>query len=186
MKRTSWRTTVATAALLATLLFAAIAAAKLNRTGDALTTFSVGTPVGLRVEGKTSEMNLTDDGAMITVAVPLGKLTTGVELQDRLIRAALEVDKYPSAELRILRPLLKLPTGASPSTAGDTKGALTLHGQTKDVNVHYTATLAAAVISIKGTTRIDLTDFGVKPPSVQGIPVNTNVDLTTSFSATDN
>jgi len=180
------RAWVGAAALSACLLVGGAAAAKLTRTGDALTAFSVGTPVGLRVEGKTTEMNVADDGALITITVPLAKLTTGAEFQDQLIKGALEVDKYPNAELRVVRALLKLPTAAAPSTGGDTKGVLTFHGQTKDVNLHYTATLSGATITIKGTSRIDLNDFGVKPPSFQGIAVNPNVDLTTSFQATDN
>jgi polyisoprenoid-binding protein YceI len=173
------------AAVLALLTFSLVAAAKLNRTGDANTSFKVAGPAGLSIEGKTADMNIADDGATVTVTVPLQNLSTGIELRDKHTKNALEVDKYPSCTLAVARSALKFPT-AGGDTSGDASGKMTLHGQTKDVTFHYTAHLDGDTISVSGTTRVNVDDFGITRPSYLGVTVKPDVDVATAFRAKDN
>jgi polyisoprenoid-binding protein YceI len=173
------------AALLALVTFSLVAAAKLNRTGDASTSFKATGPAGLNIEGKTADMAVADDGATVTITVPLGNLSTGIELRDKHTKNALDVATYPNCTLAVPRSALKFPAAGAESS-GDASGKMTLHGTTKDVTFHYTAKLAGDTLSVSGSTRINMNDFGVKAPSYLGVTVKPDVDVATSFQAKDN
>jgi polyisoprenoid-binding protein YceI len=160
------------------------AAAKLKKTGASLTSFKVPGPAGLSIEGKTADMTTADDGTTLTITVPLGNLKTGVDLRDEHTKKALEVDKYPTTSLAVARADLKFPAAGADS-AGDAHGKMTLHGTTKDVTFHYAAKNQGGTISVSGSTRIKMTDFGINPPTYLGVGVKPDVDVTTSFQATD-
>jgi polyisoprenoid-binding protein YceI len=173
------------AALLAMITFSFIAAAKLNRTGDANTSFAAAGPAGLTITGQTKDMAVADDGATVTVTVPLANLTTGIDLRDKHTKNALEVGTYPNVELKVARSALKFPAAGAESS-GDAPGKLTMHGQTKDVTFHYSARLDGDTLSVKGSARVNLNDYGIKPPSYLGVSVKPDVDIATAFQAKDN
>jgi polyisoprenoid-binding protein YceI len=160
------------------------AAAKLKKTGASSTSFKVPGPAGLTIEGKTADMTTADDGTTVTITVPLGNVTTGVGLRDEHTKKALEVDKYPTTSLAVARADLKFPAGGA-DTSGDARGKMTLHGVTKDVTFHYAAKNQGGTISVSGSTRINMNDFGIHPPSYLGVSVKPDVDVNTSFQATD-
>src|SRR5438105_3504296 len=65
--------------------------------------------------------------------VHLETLQTGIELRDRHMRDdVFEVQRFPVARLRVLHPPLP---GAT--TSGTALGELTVHGQTRPVNVAF-------------------------------------------------
>jgi polyisoprenoid-binding protein YceI len=173
------------AALLAVVTFSLVAAAKLSKTGSSTTTFKAAGPAGLTIEGKTSEMTVADDGTTITITVPLGNVSTGIGLRDEHTKKALEVATFPTTTLTIARSALHFPV-AGAGSSGDAKGALTLHGQTKDITFHYVATLNGNTYDVKGNTTINVDDFGVKRPSYLGVTVKPEVDINTAFQAQDN
>jgi len=173
------------AALLAMLTFSLVAAAKLNKTGTSTTTFKAAGPAGLNIEGSTAEMTIADDGATITIVVPLANLTTGIGLRDEHTKKALEIGTYPTTTLKVARSALKFPAAGAESS-GDAKGSMTLHGQTKDVNLHYVAKLNGNTLDVKGTTTINVDDFGIKRPSYLGVTVKPEVGVSTAFQANDN
>ncbi|MFT3774306.1 MAG: YceI family protein [Minicystis sp.] len=170
------------AAVLAMVTFSLIAAAKLNKTGSSSSGFKAAGPAGLNIEGKTSDLSVADDGTNVTITVPLGNITTGIELRDKHTKEYLETDKYPNATLVVARSALKLPDGGE----GDAKGKLTVHGQTKDVNFHYSAKKSGDTFDVKGTTRININDFGIKTPTYLGVGVKPDVDVFANFQAKDN
>ena len=174
------------AVLLALATFSLVAAAtKLSKTGASTTSFKVAGPAGMNIAGSTAEMTIADDGTTITITVPLGNLSTGIGLRDEHTKKALEVGTYPTTTLKVARSALKFPAAGAESS-GDAKGSLTLHGQTKDVTFHYVATLNGDTYGVKGTSRINMNDFGVKAPSYLGVTVKPDVDLDTAFQAKDN
>ena len=173
------------AALLALVSFSLIAAAKLNRTGSANTTFKAAGPAGMNIEGSTADMSVVDDGSSIVITVPLANIKTGIDIRDKHTRDALETDKFPSVTLKVARGAIKFPAAGAESS-GDAPGSMTLHGQSKDVTVHYTAKLDGDTYNVKGTTRVNVDDFGVKRPSYLGVTVKPDVDVSTSFQAKDN
>jgi polyisoprenoid-binding protein YceI len=179
------RTLVGGAALAAMVTFSLVAAAKLSRTGSSKTNFTATGPAGLTIAGSTADMTVADDGTTVTITVPLANLKTGVDLRDKHTREAIEADKYPSVTLTVARSALKFPAAGAESS-GDAKGSLTLHGQTKDVTLHYSAKLNGDTFDIKGNTRVNVDDYGVKRPSYLGVTVKPDVDLDTAFQAKDN
>jgi polyisoprenoid-binding protein YceI len=180
-------TSLACGAAFAALLTVSLAAAaaKLNKTGASSTSFKVAGPAGLSIEGRTADMTVVDDGTTVTITVPLGNLSTGIGLRDEHTKRALETDKYATVSLALARAQLKFP-GAGAESSGDAKGALLLHGQTKDVTVHYTAKNAGGTIAVAGSMRINMKEFGVNPPSYLGVSVKPDVDVNTGFQATNN
>ncbi len=173
------------AAVLAMVTFSLVAAAKLSKTGASSTTFKAAGPAGLSIEGSTAEMTVADDGTTVTITVPLGNLSTGIGLRDEHTKKAIETDKYPTTTLTVARAALKFPAAGAESS-GDAKGNMTLHGQTKEVTFHYSAKANGTTFDVKGSTRINVDDFGVKRPSYMGVTVKPDVDVNTAFQAQDN
>jgi polyisoprenoid-binding protein YceI len=173
------------AAVLAMVTFSLVAAAKLNKTGSSSTTFKAAGPAGLNIEGSTAEMSVADDGTTVTITVPLANVSTGIGLRDEHTKKALEVGTYPTTTLTVARSAIKFPAAGAESS-GDAKGSLTLHGQTKDVTFHYTAKLDGDTLSVRGSTRVNVDDFGIKRPSYLGVTVKPEVDINTAFQAKDN
>jgi polyisoprenoid-binding protein YceI len=176
---------VGVAALLAAVTMSLVAAAKLSKAGSSSTSFKAQGPAGLNIEGKTAEMSIADDGTTITITVPLGNLSTGIGLRDEHTKKALESDTYPNTTLTVPRANIKFPAAGAEST-GDAPGKMTLHGQTKDVTFHYVAKLNGDTFDVKGSTTINVDDFGIKRPSYLGVTVKPNVDVATAFQAKDN
>ena len=180
------------ASLLATVAFPLVAAAKLSKTGSSSTVFNVSGQAGLTIAGTTSDMTIVDDGNSdmtivddgnkVTITVPLANIDTGIPLRNQHTKDALEVSKCPNAILQVARSALKFPAAGSASS-GDAAGQLTIHCQTKPVTFHYSAKVAGAVYTITGTTSINMTDYGVNPPSYLGVTVKPAVGINTSFQA---
>jgi polyisoprenoid-binding protein YceI len=165
--------------------FSLVAAAKLSKNGGSSTSFKVAGPAGLTIEGKTAEMTVADDGNTLTLTVPLSNIDTGIGLRNDHTKKALEAEKYPTTTLKVARSALKFPAAGADSS-GDARGALTLHGQTKDITFHYVAKNNGGAIAVTGTSRINMNDYGVTAPSYLGVTVKPDVDLNTSFSANEN
>lgn len=162
---------------IAALSIAAPAYAKLNRPSQASARFVASGPGGLKIEGKTSELLVTEEGDNVRFVVPLGALDTGIELRNRHMREKyLEVPKYPNAELVVARAALKFPAEGQ-SSSGEAPGTMTIHGQSKPVTVNYRAQRGGAGIDVSGTIRIDIKQFGIDIPSYLGVTVKPDVDV---------
>jgi len=164
------------AALLALASFSLVAAAKYTKSGGGQAGFKAVGPGGLNIDGKTSEVDVADDGTSVIITVKLGSIDTGMSLRDKHTKEDLEADKFPTATLKIARSAVKM--GGS----GDAKGSMTIHGQTKDVTFNYTA----SGDNVKGSTRINVGDFGVKPRSYLGISIKNDVEVYANFPVKDN
>jgi polyisoprenoid-binding protein YceI len=175
---------IASGALFAILGISLGAAAKLAGAGPSTAGFRASGPGGINIDGKTTDVRVADDGSTVTITVGLGALDTGMGLRDKHTKEALEVDKFPAAELAVARSELKFPAAGAESS-GDAKGKLKIHGQTKDVTFHYTAGAAGGALNVKGTTRIDMTDYGIKTPSYLGVGVKPDVEISVTFQAKD-
>lgn len=173
------------ATVLALVSLSAVALAKLAKEGASSTGFHAAGPAGMSIDGKTSDLTVADDGTTVTLTVPLANLSTGIALRDKHMKEHLEAQTYPNVELKVARSALKFPAAGAESS-GDAKGTMKLHGQSKDVTFHYTAKNDGGVIAVKGTTRININDFGIKTPSYLGVSVKPDVDVSTAFQARDN
>jgi polyisoprenoid-binding protein YceI len=162
----------------------AAGAAGLQSTGGAQVVFLAVGPAGLRIEGKTSELRLTESQDKVNVVVPLAKLDTGIGLRNRHMRDKyLEVHKYPNAELTVPRGALTIPT-AGQTAKRTVNGVLRIHGVDKTVPLSYTAQRSGALIKVSGTVRIHLRDFKIDVPSYLGVTVKPDIQIDVSFAAT--
>lgn len=171
-------------ALLSLVSFSLVAAAKLNKTGNATAGFHATGPAGLSIDGKTSDVTVADDGTTVTITVNLTSIDTGIGLRNKHTAEDLEAAKFPTATLKVARSAVKIPA-AGAEASGDAKGSLTIHGQTKDVTVHYKAKHAGDTITVDGSTDISVSDFGVKPRSYLGVSIKPNVTISVKFDAQD-
>jgi polyisoprenoid-binding protein YceI len=166
-----------------TLPFAARAA--LVRTGNASVVFVATGPGGLRIVGKSGELQVADSGAALKITAPLGNLKTGIDLRDRHLRDKyLHVRQHPNAVLEVQRGALKHPTGGG-SVASEADGTLTLHGKAKSIRFKYSARHEGGRIKVEGGFRIDIRDFGIEVPSYLGLKVKPEVDANAQFYVTE-
>ena len=59
---------------------------------------------------------------------------------------------------------------------------MTIHGVTKDVTFHY----VHSGDTVKGSTKVTVGDYGVKPRSYLGISIKPDVDVYANFGVKDN
>jgi hypothetical protein len=158
-----------------------VAGAALVRTGDAEAQFVATGPAGLRINGKTHDLQVADSGAVLKVSVPLANLKTGIELRDRHLREKyLQVAQHPQAVLEVQRAAIKHPASGGSVTA-EADGTLLLHGQTKPVRFKYTAQRDGSRIRVEGSLRIDIRNHGIEVPSYMGLKVKPEVDAGAKF-----
>jgi polyisoprenoid-binding protein YceI len=155
--------------------------AALSSAGDSHVSFEAAGPAGMKIDGNTPDLSVSEDNGNIVVTVPLGNLTTGIGLRDHHMKEKyLEVPKYPAAVLTIARGAVKLPQSGGPAEA-DVPGTLQLHGQTRPITVHYDAKADGAAIAARGRFRINMNDFGISVPVYLGVTVKPDVDVSASF-----
>lgn len=179
MKRTRTRLWILSGLCLS---FTALASAQ--RSGPSTARFEATGPAGFRIEGKTSDLKLEDDGTFLTVDVPLAQLDTGIGLRNKHMREKyLEVARYPDAVLKVAWAALKLPAQGSSVTAEAT-GKMTLHGTTREAPFSYVIHHTGATYDVTATTRVNLKAYGINVPSYMGLTVKPDLVTVVNFSAT--
>jgi polyisoprenoid-binding protein YceI len=132
--------------------------------------------------GRTPDVSgsMTVAGTAVTDATIQADLTT-LQSDDRnrdgqLRRQGIQTGQFPTATFTISEPI-KL--GSVPADGQEieltAKGQLTLHGQTKDVEVPMKARLDGDVIVVSGSIPIVFADYGIqKPESFKVLSVEDN------------
>ena len=119
------------------LSLSSLAQAAATQTGESSAAFQGKGPAGFKLEGKTWELMVIDDGSKVTITVPLTELDTGIDLRNKHMREKyLDTAKYPDAVLVVDRSTIQLPAEGKRVT-GKGKGKMTIRGKTKDVDFHY-------------------------------------------------
>ena len=97
-----------------------------------------------------------------------------VTQRDGVVRRQLDVQQFPNATFTATS--VSVP-GAISSQAVDVTvtGKLTIHGVTKDVTIKAKAQLSGSKAEIAGSTSINMTDYGVSPPHVPFVTVESAV-----------
>jgi len=161
------------------------ALATLTAQPGARVTFNAAGPAGMKIVGTTSELAAADDGTNITVTVTLTHLTTSMDLRDKHMREKyLEVQTYPTTVLTVPRSALTIPA-AGATQSGDAQGTLTLHGQTKPAQFHYSVVNNAGSYQVDGTIHIKMGDFAMAVPTYAGLGVKPDVDVDVHFTTVD-
>jgi polyisoprenoid-binding protein YceI len=158
--------------------------AQLSRIGTPEVAFVCAGPLGMKVEGSSTELTTSNDGTTVVVTVPLAPLSTGLELRDRVIRRSyLEVEKYPRAELRVPRSALRLPRDGK-AASGVARGTLTLHGVTRPVTFRWGAHRVGHAYDVLGFLQLDAREFGIDT-TWTGVAMQHDVDVRVRFRALD-
>ena len=97
---------------------------------------------------------------------------------DKNAYKALETSKYPE----ITFTTASIPTQGNATISGN----LTIANSTKNVKIPVTVTKNGSSYVIKGTTKIKMTTFGIKPPTVMLGTIKTGDDLTINLNLTVN
>jgi polyisoprenoid-binding protein YceI len=123
---------------------------------------------------------MTVAGTAVTAATIEADLRT-LQSDDRnrdgqLGRQGIQADQFPTATFVITSPI---ELGSIPADGQEIEvtatGQLTLHGQTKDVEVPMKARLSGDVIAVSGSIPILFADYGIeKPESFKVLSVDDN------------
>lgn len=166
---------------------AAIAAAALDGTWTVNTSIgsgATGSFVGYRVQeqlagigantavGRTSKVtgSFTLQGTNITAATISGDLTalhSDNPMRDgQLARRGLETATYPTATFVLSKPIAldSIPAEGRIVNVSAT-GQLTLHGQTRTVQIALQARLSGGIVAIAGSLPIVFSDYDITPPT---------------------
>lgn len=125
-------------------------------------------------EGATASLKEKDQLLSGEVSFQLKSLKTGIELRDdHLKNKYLEVDKYPTATLKISD--LKLPENLKDGFPF--KGTLNLHGVDQPVEGNASVTTDSKSQKISADFKLKLSQFKIEIPSFKGITVAEEVQI---------
>ena len=122
--------------------------------------------------GRTPDVSgtLTLDGSSVT-AVDVNADMTTLQSDDnrrdgQLRRQAIETEQFPTATFKLTSPIDLGSVPADGATIDATAtGELTLHGQTKTVQVPIQATRSGDVVTVTGSIDILFADYGIAQPT---------------------
>jgi polyisoprenoid-binding protein YceI len=157
--------TAPTLALIATVGFhqtwpapnAILQSGTLSFTGHSTVGDFVGTTTAVS-GGVTGDAELAN--ARGWVEAPITTLSTGNRLRDRDLRATMDVANYPTMRFELVGVTVGSPA-ASDTVTGALRGALTIHGVTRDVAILATLIAAGDTIDVSGAFPVDLADYKV-------------------------
>jgi len=171
--------------LTAVLLVGGLVHAAITSPSGTSVVISMQGTAGLRIEGTTHELSLSEHDGELLFQVPLSGIDTGIGLRNRHLRNYLDVAHFPRAELRVPRWILTFPASGK-TTESDALGVLTIHGVNRPCSVHYRAERASSgELRVRATTRVDMRDFEVDVPSYLGVHVDPQVAIQVDFSLHD-
>ena len=166
--------------MFAVLALGMTADAKLSASGASSVEFHATGPMGLKINGKSTVVQVDSDDKSITVTVPLSNLDTGMGMRNTHMKDKyLETSKYPNAVLVVTKPGNGYPAGGS----GTGTGTMTLHGVSKPVSFKYDVKKDGAEYAVTGSVHINIFDYKIEEPKFAGATVKPDVDVDISFRA---
>jgi polyisoprenoid-binding protein YceI len=162
------------------VLVGAAASAGWSKSGTAEATFKAIGPAGFKIIGKTSAVDVADDGTSLTVTVKLKEIDTDNSLRNTHMQEDLEADKYPLVTLKVPLAFLQVPDDGK-SVEAQSRGVFGLHGQSKEIPFKYKASCKGGTCDVEGSADINLKDYGVKVRSYLGITVKPEVSVAAKF-----
>jgi polyisoprenoid-binding protein YceI len=133
----------------------------------------------LTIGGDASGYQVT--GIMFTVALTnLHSVDSvagrDVTQRDSFVSRQMNLGQFPNATFTASSGSVPATDGSGPVDVS-AAGKLTIHGVTKDVTATGKAQLSGGKIEIAGNLSIDMTDYGVSPPSVPFTTVDSQVTI---------
>jgi polyisoprenoid-binding protein YceI len=127
-----------------------------------------GDSTGYQVSALTFTAGLADLHSVDSVA---GR---DVTQRDGVVSRQLDIQQFPTAEFTVVSGSVPAAAAGEPVDV-TVKAGLTIHGVTRDVTVKAKAQLAGDKVEIAGSTSIVMTDYGVSPPQVPFVTVDSSV-----------
>lgn len=161
-----------TAALLsACLLIPAVASAGLSIYGRSKVGFKAVGPGGLKINGTSSDLSITEEEELFIFSVKMDTVTTGIGLRDRHMNEKyVQTEEYPTAELHVAKSDLEFPeSGKKEGTAPATFHA---HGKSQDTELRYTIKAISKGYKVDGEFDFNTTELGIEIPSYLGVTVD--------------
>lgn len=162
------------------VVVSSVALAGWSKQGEAEASFKATGPAGLKIVGKTTAVDVADDGSNLTVTVKVMEIDTDNSLRNSHMKEDLQGEQFPLITLKVPLASLKVPEDGK-SIEADAKGTFGLHGQTKEIPFHYKATCSGGTCDIDGSADIGMKDYGVKIRSYLGITVKDGVTVMAKF-----
>jgi polyisoprenoid-binding protein YceI len=100
-----------------------------------------------------------------------------VTQRDSVVQRALQTSQYPEAIFEAAPLALPKALGLGSTVEFDAPGRLTVHGVSRDVPLHMQGRLDGATFEMAGSTKVNMTDYGVEPPSLPFVKVGSIVVL---------
>lgn len=118
-----------------------------------------GAPQNLAEAIKASKIKSMD------VKIPVAGLKSGESGLDKNMRKSMDAEKYPDVTYHLDHYELTKGSGEGVLTA-KTSGQLTISGQTKPVSIDVEFHLGQDAASLKGSYTLEMSDYGIKPPTL--------------------
>lgn len=171
--------------LRAVLIVGGLVHAAISSPSGAAVLVSMQGTAGLHIEGTTHELAISERDGELVFQVPLAGVDTSIGLRNRHMRGYLDTAHFPNAELNVARKAVVFPAPGK-TTESDAPGMLSVHGVSKPCSIHYRVEQAGSgEFRVRGTTRIDMRDFGIDVPSYLGVHVDPGVGIQVDFSLHD-
>ena len=118
-------------------------------------------------------------------AVEVEQLKSGKSGMDKNTFKALNSNTYKTINYKLVSVTKITETSAGNFTV-ETQGDLTISGVTKRINQTFTVKLVGKKAIFSGKTKIDMTVYGVKPPTALMGTIKTGKEVTIDFKVTYN
>jgi len=101
----------------------------------------------------------------VEVSIPVRTLKSYAKKMDEVMQEAMTMAKYPNIEYKLLELKPKADSPATGAVKFDAVGALTVSGVTRTNLMPVTIERTDKAIKVKGSTKMKMTQFGIKPPA---------------------
>ncbi|HJX71785.1 MAG TPA: YceI family protein [Bacteroidales bacterium] len=119
----------------------------------------------------------------VSFTVIASTISSHNSIMDNKTLSALKVEEYPEIRFRMTTPLKVVTQGDSFN--GIASGELFIAGKTRTVSLPFSGrTISESTISISGAKKIDMTEFGIDPPTFMLGALKTGKDVTVRFDIT--
>lgn len=113
------------------------------------------------------------------LTLPIASISSGIGLQDRLMRQRFDAQRYPNITARVVKgEVIDVDQGRYRATA-----TLTMHGQTREVQGEVRLQFNNGTLTADAPTTLNMQDFGIDPPRLIVLKVEPEIDVSAHIVA---
>lgn len=145
-----------------------------------------GSPGALDIDGTASSISLNDDGTTLTFTVPMGGVTTGIDLRDDHMRNEfVQVAQFPNVTLSFPKSAITFPTEVGAASSGTVDGQFNAHGVNQTVKVTYKVQKSKTGWRVTAEFPFDVSQHGIAIPSYLGVTVDAHMNAAVTIDLVD-